>query len=1039
MLFNIQKINFLVSSDEKDFSAEVNEIKQRLFNGEFKIYFSFNKANSTISYYAISKEENIAIGVYKTSTLFLGGPSNIISYPSPGQIALLQYIDELESNSSEEDLEKFYGYLYDEISFLNSMTPKELEKFNSEKNQLTYLEASLVDEPIIPVSKVTPSLGIKISRDLSDFYITLDLNLPQKIAITNITKFLNELEDGRVKDKKGNSYDINFHSFSIEDQNIILLLMRLKQFSYYSTKYKASLSDVIEIGKNKINQHITFEGDLYFVNKPIEAKVEINSDGNLYSNLDKKWLIWSDVGIKLNSTTKTVELASIKNQKLRTLIKFIQDNPDFNYKRHIETFANLILPKILDTAEISDEYVKRANTYRTAIQLYLDITEEGLECKTIYIKKGKEVGSAEFFDADEEKLTNYQAVIRDKNIPENGIVEDGEEIVEIIRGDFTQLRKYSDVYLSDSIVNFKESHHRKIDILTASGINWFSIEVASKKYTSEELQAILSGYKRKKKYVRLKDAIITLDDEEMIDTVANFDIDEATLTSAKLPLYQALKLKYLENSSSLQATQEITNLFRAIANFNKRSIDLDEKYLSVLRPYQLDGVRWLKTLDENHLGGILGDDMGLGKSLQLISFLSTVTLEKPGLIVSPKSLIFNWQNEFIKWKGKQTCVVVTGLLPARKELLALNKNKKDVIFITSYDSLRNDQEIYQDIDFSYVILDEAQFIANALAKKTLAVKSIKSETRFVLTGTPIQNSLVDLWSIFDFLLPGYLDAYKEFKNTFKKLELDDSYSISRLEKLVAPFILRRNKIDVLKELPAKQEEIITIKMNEAQQTFYDAMYNEAKIYLKNNSKNSGGNKIKLLAYLTKLREICVDPTLLVDNFVGESDKLEYVINLISDSITNGHKVLIFSSFATVLKHLEKTLEEQQISNGFIYGQTSAKDRIDLANKFNDLDSSLKVMLVSLKAGGTGLNLIGADIVVHLDPWWNLAAENQATDRAHRIGQNRAVTVYKLICKSTIEEKVIILQNKKKQLGEIIHDYDEDNPIFSDDDIKFLLN
>ena len=238
-----------------------------------------------------------------------------------------------------------------------------------------------------------------------------------------------------------------------------------------------------------------------------------------------------------------------------------------------------------------------------------------------------------------------------------------------------------------------------------------------------------------------------------------------------MPLYQAIKLKSLENDAHFNATAEITNLFKAITNFSKTQLDISEHYLESMRPYQIDGVKWLYTLNQYGLGGILADDMGLGKSLQLIAFLSLHTLDTPGLIVCPKSLIFNWQNEFIKWNGKQQTIIISGTTANRKQLLEKYKNKKDIIFVTSYDSLRNDISLYEPIDFSYCFLDEAQYIANALAKKTLAVKSIKANHKFVLTGTPIQNSLVDLWSIFDFLLPGYLDGYKDFKNQYHHLDM----------------------------------------------------------------------------------------------------------------------------------------------------------------------------------------------------------------------------------------------------------------------------
>lgn len=363
------------------------------------------------------------------------------------------------------------------------------------------------------------------------------------------------------------------------------------------------------------------------------------------------------------------------------------------------------------------------------------------------------------------------------------------------------------------------------------------------------------------------------------------------------------------------------------------------------------------------------------------------------------------------------------------------KSDEEITYIISYDSLRIDLDLFKDRSFGFLILDEGQYIANAFSQKTRAVKTLNADYKFALTGTPIQNSLMDLWSLFDFLMPGYLKSYTEFRRTYAKYDIEKEEK-ERLENIVSPFLLKRKKEDVLTELPGKTTITQSLAMDEKEKRLYQAYLQKAKNTFADKDDNGKTNKLAVLAALTRMRQICVDPSSFLD-YPDISSKLEYTIFLIKEAVSKDHKILLFSSFKTVLIHLEKLLEKENITFDSINGETSAHKRIELAKKFNTTEDP-KVMLISLKAGGTGLNLIGADIVIHLDPWWNLAAEDQASDRAYRIGQKRKVTIYKIVMKNTIEEKVLDLQNKKKNLSDIFDSANE-KTVLSDEDFAYLLS
>jgi len=393
-------------------------------------------------------------------------------------------------------------------------------------------------------------------------------------------------------------------------------------------------------------------------------------------------------------------------------------------------------------------------------------------------------------------------------------------------------------------------------------------------------------------------------------------------------------------------------------------------------------------------------------------------------VVSPSSLTLNWQNEARKFTNELKTVVIRGTLQERKRLIEEIENYD--LVITSYDLLKRDIELYKEKNytFKYIIADEAQYLKNSNTKNAKAIKEIKAETRYALTGTPIENSLAELWSIFDFIMPGYLFTYRKFKNIYETpiVKEEDEQAMAKLKMLIEPFVLRRNKKEVLTELPEKTVTVLSNEMNEEQQNLYLTYLARAKQEIAEKVEIDGfeNSQMQILAALTRLRQICCHPSLFVEGYNAGSSKLEQCIEIIEEAINGGHKILLFSGYTSMFEIIEKELKKRNIKYFKLTGATKVDERMKMVDEFNE-NSNIKLFLISLKAGGTGLNLTGADMVIHYDPWWNISTENQATDRAYRIGQKNNVQVYKLITKNSIEEKIYELQEKKAKLADSMLD------------------
>lgn len=568
----------------------------------------------------------------------------------------------------------------------------------------------------------------------------------------------------------------------------------------------------------------------------------------------------------------------------------------------------------------------------------------------------------------------------------------------------------------------------------------------------DELLSVLNSYKQAKKYHRLKSGSFINLQNDSLQTLAelseNLNLTDKELLSGDVSVarYRALYLdNIIRQDTRIQFDRDagFKKIVRDIKYVSDSDLKVPEELKSVLRSYQKTGYRWMKIVGEYGFGGILADDMGLGKTLQVITLLLAQKKEQTehtaSLVVCPSSLVMNWQSEINKFAPMLKSKCITGISSVRENILT-EYNDADVL-ITSYDLLKRDIALYDGIQFKYNIIDEAQYIKNHNTQNAKAVKAVKSCVCLALTGTPVENSLSELWSIYDFLMPGYLYNYNKFKQKFETpiVKNRDEQALQGLKRLVSPFILRRLKKDVLKELPDKTETILYASMEGEQKKLYLANVASIKQDLESDFSGSDFNKGKLqiLAMLTKLRQLCCDPSLLYEDYSNESAKLNLCMELLQSCVESNHKLLLFSQFTSMLKIIEDRLIADGTKYYKIIGSTKSEDRLDLVNKFNADETP--IFLISLKAGGTGLNLTGADVVIHYDPWWNISAQNQATDRAHRIGQKNSVQIYKLIAKDTIEERILEMQKNKAELADlVIKDGDGALSSMTKDDILSLF-
>ncbi|PKM54339.1 MAG: helicase SNF2 [Firmicutes bacterium HGW-Firmicutes-5] len=955
-------------------------------------------------------------------------------------------------------------------SLLYILYKKESLTLDLTQNQTLKMFQSFEQVLISPTSdNQLAILNLEVNLHPKDAYhntlqsaISLKVGLYQTYVIKNIEAFVYAVMEKHIYAiSKTLTYDPQTFTFTDEDYKLIVLLhdfykTRLfllpKHQSLVSTPIKASyqilpdayLKRLLELLKYK-PFNLDYDGML-FKDQVIIDHLEIdlflmeeNGHYNVSVNAyDIYFPLTEDYSYAFYNNQVSC-LSAIKAEAFKLFYKhFIDKSLDIQYD-HIHNFMNQILPvlEMIGYVTLEPTVAQKVLRYPLEAKIYLDKDMEQLKLKVFFIYGPYEFGLYPESEPEPDDQIIFRqlgteqrirALLKDTHhqIDAQGLLTFATEDDQFYFIDqiLPSLQKLGTLYYSDS---FKDIYLRSEKQLSASvsynsGSNLLDLSFEMEGISQEEIFTLLKAIVEKKRYFKLSDgSFFKIQDtlaHQMSVLDSHYPLLDATQddNTLRLPGHHAFFLDHLMSSTqTVHYNQAYKKLLNAIQNPETYLIEVPNHLDAILRDYQKTGYRWLSALTSYGLGGILADDMGLGKTLQAITLMTSYVSDLPSLVIAPTSLLYNWEEEVHKFAPNQKTVVISGNKNERIEQIETLCN--DVIIITSYGALKRDLPHYKQT-FMFCIIDEAQHIKNPKSQNAIAVKHINALHRFALTGTPIENTLTELWSIFDFILPGFLGNANYFAKTYEKpiTKDNDHHCLKQLNQMIAPFILRRIKQDVLKELPPKIETKVTIELNKHQKKIYMAYIEKAKMEMEHLQYLSGGQKnMKILSILMRLRQICCHPSLFIDQYNHGSSKMDLLLELVIDSIESGHRMLIFSQFTSMLGMIQTLLDKHKIESYYLDGSVPPNKRQEMVHDFNTGFHS--VFLISLKAGGTGLNLTGADVVIHVDPWWNPAVENQATDRVYRIGQKKCVQVYKLITAGTIEEKIFTLQQKKQNLIE----------------------
>lgn len=1002
---------------------------------------------------------------------------------------LFETKEEQEDKYQDVDIEHMFNRLFED------------KKTENKKNTRT-VELLMDDYKIMEESNYNKEL-LELTFDLhiSDLYSHLEYRAgfqnKHKYVVKDINLFVNSLRrDGTFEfgknltcDFKKDKFDnnskkiIDFIFYCFEKENSLKNIIKGNYFnSYlYDGKKQFLLPDDLKrffeifenekinliVGSNNNSKKLRVfikqglpEVDFYLSNE--NNSLILNTAGN--SILNSETL--SNSGIYIQDNTAYL-ISEDENKYLKPLFKINQLNiHNFKIpKNNEEVFINNIVPNLIKKTNF---YLPKSLTYEETPQelktkIYVENLGHNLLIRIHYIygdvifsldhtplvNKGKIVmpdRSKEYEITDFFSRYRLNYIDKTESTEAHFIMNLEQDIYNFLFKDLEELRVLAAVYIDKKTENSK--NNTKFSMMANLEESYLNISFEMENMTASEMEDLYYSYRIKKPFYRLKNGgFVNFEDDilkKQLDSIEKIIPENTKFSSElKVPQYKSFYIdllgsehfdnNYLKNKNLEKYIKKIKNL--SVEEYNGSLLSNVK-----LRDYQKFGIQWLESLSKIKLGGILADDMGLGKTLQVIALLTKLKLESPSLIIVPKTLLYNWEEEIKKYSPKLKLLIVEGSISQRKKIL---KKMKDFdIIITSYSLFRSDIDIYENFQFSYCFLDEAQHIKNPTINLTRAIKSVNAKYRFALTGTPIENNLSELWSIFDFIMPGYLGNHSYFSKNFINpiMKQNDKYALESLNFHIKPFILRRMKKDVLLELPPKIETTQLCELDEEQKKLYQSQLEIAKREIEMEIKNEGlaKSQIKIFSLLTRLRQICCHPKLFIDNYKHESGKFESLFELFDDLISSNHKTLVFSQFTTMLKLISAELKKKGIEHYYLDGNMKAKDRLELVNSFNNGNTA--IFLISLKAGGTGLNLVGSDTVIHVDPWWNPSVENQASDRAHRIGQKNSVQVIKLITKGTIEEKIMKLQDKKKKLiDNVLKNEGSLISSFSEEDIKNLFD
>ncbi|XZM34674.1 DEAD/DEAH box helicase [Clostridium perfringens] len=859
-----------------------------------------------------------------------------------------------------------------------------------------------------------------------------------------------------LKFNDGFTYNPLKDEFLDEDKRVLQFVASHKDMisGRYLRFKQNNLKDFLKLidEKKKINfnfNSINYEVKVKKENVPVALTLKEGKEGFILSHHKKFPVLLNNLGDVMFFDRNLYLPRKRQLEYYIPIHKLFLKNNTITYKKSLESLRNLLEElKNISKNIVLEENVRAFkeklmkttfNLYKTKGKIYCNVKID--YCGYIIDLIRDEKDNSFLRDLKSEKYIEFQ-LERFKFIKREEdfcFIGNEEEMYELLSKGIKKLKEFGEVLLSEELKEFKvlDSYLISSELIELS--NFYKLKFDFGDFELRELRESIEAMKKGDRFYRTKKVYLDLENPGIVNFLnlledlglENIKDNEVYIDKSKvLYIQEKLKDRTLSFIKGGNVLQEIVG--KLLNKEFKRKL-VPKALNAELRPYQKEGFKWINEITDLGFGGILADDMGLGKTLQIIAFLLSQKKSK-SIVVVPTSVIYNWMDEFEKFAPSIRIGLVHGSKSKRDKVLRDFKRglgikieeenlkeksyEKYDVLLTTYGTLKNDEKAYENLSFDYCIIDEAQNIKNPTAQATLSVKNIKSRCNIALTGTPIENNLMELWSIFDFVMPGYLFTKERFRERFI---LDES-NLSELKSLITPFILRRLKEDVLSELPEKLEKKYLVEMKGKQKQLYSFYVKAIKNQLNENksSEKSGRDKINLFAYLTKLREICLDPSLVVPDYTGESSKLTVVKEIVKDASESGKKILLFSQFTSVLQKIEEDFKKEDISYLYLDGGTSAKDRVERVKKFNE-DSNIKVFLISLKAGGVGLNLTSASVVIHFDPWWNPAVEDQATDRAHRFGQENKVEVIKLVAKDTIEEKIVLMQEDKRELIQSLMD------------------
>lgn len=818
----------------------------------------------------------------------------------------------------------------------------------------------------------------------------------------------------------------------------------LKKLSNTNHTFKQELNrEFSSIEFSEMTEQLEFKIDYLQSNA---YSLEMSDLSSYYFLESYRYLIKDHHIYKMNNKQKLIL------EKLFRIVPLQSKKKQLISPSEMDTFVRNVLPQFeqVGKLEMTERMSKQLNTNPLKGKVWVEEVEGAIRLDiafqygetTIYPLKDEIIGEG-IVKRDPVREEQLLLLLRDSGFIEINqamFLFQEEAIYQFLHDGLEALEQLATVLVSSQVKNMiiDPSHYTlnsMVDYQPSEGMLdiTFDIEGITEEHVTNILQALIE----KKRFYRIPNGALLQLESEDFSSFQRLQ-EQLHLTKKQLqegqisvPAARSFQIEELLEANKHRFTDAFKKMLTELKNPAQLEFSLPDKLKAEMRDYQITGFQWMKTLSHYHLGGILADDMGLGKTLQTISYLLSeveMTADRyQALVIAPASLLYNWQKEIEKFAPTLSSAVIIGSKTQRKSLLERNKDTN--ILITSYPTLRKDQDLYEDSRFDCIILDEAQAIKNHLTLTAKAVRSLQAKQFFALSGTPIENSLEELWSIFYTISPGLFGSKKTFSN------LDSSY----IARITRPFILRRVKKDVLDELPEKIESVQYSELTKPQKEVYLAYLQRIQQNLDKTIEQGtfDRGKIEILAGITRLRQICCHPSLFLENYQGSSGKLEELLELVKDLKSQGKRALIFSQFSSMLTVIRNALEEAEINCFYLDGSTPSDQRMKMTEAFNEGENGF--FLISLKAGGTGLNLTGADTVILFDLWWNPAVEEQAAGRAHRIGQKNVVQVIRFITEGTIEEKIYQLQHKKRELVEqIIQPGETLLSKLSEDELKELL-